>query len=69
MTSIKAMTAPALIDGGGNVVRDAVLVIEGDRIRAAGSAARVDVPPNAKRIDARGCTLMPGLIDAHVHLD
>lgn len=68
MSTIRAITAGALLAGDGKIVRDAVLVIEEGRIRAAGSAASVDVPPHAERIEARGCTLLPGLIDAHVHL-
>ena len=40
--------------------------IEGERIRAVGS--RVAAPRGAKIIDGRGKYLIPGLIDAHVHL-
>jgi imidazolonepropionase-like amidohydrolase len=41
-------------------------LIEGDRIRAAGTS--VDHPPGARIIDLGDNTLLPGLIDAHVHL-
>ena len=68
MNSTRAISATALIDGRGNVVRDAMLIIEQDRIRAVGNAASIEVPQDAERIDARGCTLIPGLIDTHVHL-
>lgn len=68
MGSVKAVTADALIDGSGKVVPDAVVVVENGRIHSAGSVAGVEVPPLAERIEARGCTLMPGLIDTHVHL-
>src|SRR5579862_2557805 len=40
--------------------------IEGERIRAVG--ARVPAPRGVKIIDGRGKYLIPGLIDAHVHL-
>jgi imidazolonepropionase-like amidohydrolase len=45
-----------------------VLVRDG-RIAAIGPAATVKVPARAFRIDARGQYLMPGLVDAHVHLE
>lgn len=52
--------------GDGTVLERASVVIAGDRV------VRVtDVPvpaPGARRIDARGGTVMPGLVDAHVHL-
>ncbi|HKI31251.1 MAG TPA: hypothetical protein VKA46_05255 [Gemmataceae bacterium] len=58
-----------LIDGtGAPPVLDAALVIADGRIAYAGrvvSAARV--PPDARRIDARGGTIMPGLVEAHYH--
>src|SRR5439155_19139397 len=58
-----------LVDGtGGPPVRDAALVIKDGKIAYAGPAVRVpEVPPDAKRIDARGGTIMPGLVEAHFH--
>ena len=41
------------------------LLLEGDRIAAVGSALEA---PGARRIDARGLCLLPGLVDVHVHL-
>lgn len=56
-----------LIDGtGADPVRNATLVIEGDTIRSVG--ANGDVPRDAHVIDASGMTVMPGMIDCHVHL-
>jgi len=46
----------------------AALVFEGERIVAVGPAARVSVPGGARVIDGEGLTVMPGLIDAHVHI-
>ena len=57
-----------LIDGsGGAPVKNSVVVIEGNRIKAAGPKGSVAVPPQAKVIKADGMTIMPGLIDAHIH--
>jgi imidazolonepropionase-like amidohydrolase len=66
---IVVLTGGTLIDGrGGRAVPDAVVVMQGDRIVAAGPAARTPVPANAATvIDARGLFVMPGLIDAHIH--
>ena len=56
-----------LIDGtGGPPIEDSVVVVEGDRIVAAGPRSSIR-PPQGETVDARGLTLLPGLIDAHFH--
>jgi imidazolonepropionase-like amidohydrolase len=45
-----------------------VVVTRGERIEAAGPAADVKVPPDARVIELPGATLTPGLIDAHTHV-
>jgi imidazolonepropionase-like amidohydrolase len=57
-----------VIDGKGGVIPDGVVVIDGTRLQAVGGAGAVAVPPDAEVIDLPGCTVMPGLIDAHLHL-
>ncbi|MFW5771926.1 MAG: amidohydrolase family protein [Phototrophicaceae bacterium] len=58
-----------LIDGnGGEPVANGALLIDGNRIVAAGPLAALDVPADAVRIDAGGGTILPGLIDTHVHM-
>jgi len=47
---------------------DQTVVIQGDRIVAAGAATSVKVPKDAEVIDGRGKTLLPGLFDMHAHL-
>jgi len=47
---------------------DREIVIERGRVTAAGAAGQLPRPKDAKVIDAAGDTLLPGLIDAHVHL-
>ncbi len=57
-----------LIDGtGADPIPNAVLLIAGDRIAAAGPAAAVKVPPGVKTVDVGGATILPGFINAHVH--
>jgi imidazolonepropionase-like amidohydrolase len=50
----------------GVVLRPGEVLIEGDRIRTVGKS--VDRPQGAKIVDLGDTTLLPGLIDAHVHL-
>ena len=58
-----------LIDGTGRpAIEDAVIVIEGGRIREVGSADSVAVPRGAKSLNLRGKTVMPLLINLHGHL-
>src|SRR5690349_10103912 len=58
-----------LVDGtGAPPVRDAALVIRDGRVSYAGPVAEAPaVPPGAARIDARGGTILPGLVEAHFH--
>ena len=68
-TQIVALVGGRLIDGtGGEPVADAIVLIAGDEIKQAGPAAQVPVPAGAMVIDVRGKTVLPGLIDGHLHL-
>lgn len=57
-----------ILDGQGRKVERGTLVIEGDRILAVGPDETIRLPKNTQRIDGRGLTVLPGLIDCHVHL-
>jgi len=64
-----AVTAARLIDvQSGKTIEHPVVVIENERITAVGPAAAIAVPAGAKRVDLPNLTLLPGLIDMHVHL-
>ena len=66
---ITAVFGDALLDPEkGETTREAVVVIEDGRVTRAGPRDRTQVPRDAERIDAEGLTLLPGLIDCHVHL-
>ena len=60
------LVGAALIDGtGAEPVRGRAVVVEGDRITQVVDDARA---PRGRRMDLAGCTLLPGLINCHVHL-
>lgn len=63
-----ALVGGRLITMDGNeIIEDGTLVIEGDRILAAGSRESVAVPPGAHIIELQGRTVLPGIIDVHWH--
>ena len=65
-----AIVGARLIDGtGGPPLDNAVVIVAGDRITVAGPRASVPVPRGATVVDAAGKTLIPGLVDAHYHLN
>ena len=65
-----AIVGGRLIDGyGGPPIADSVILINGNRISAVGTQRDTAVPAGVTVIDADGRTVMPGLIDLHVHFD
>jgi imidazolonepropionase-like amidohydrolase len=63
-----AIVGATLIDGtGAPPVEDSVVIVEGDRISAAGPRARVTIPAGARVLEARGLALLPGLWEMHAH--
>ena len=56
-----------LVCGKGQVVRDATVVIEGDRIARVGSR-EIAIPSGARMIDLHRFTGIPGMIDVHTHM-
>lgn len=64
-----ALVNGILIDGTGAApLPDATIVIRGGRIVEIGSSADVDVPEDSRVIDVQGSTILPGFVNAHVHL-
>jgi imidazolonepropionase-like amidohydrolase len=67
---LTAIVGARLIDGTGTApVDDSVVLVQGERIRAAGARAAVQVPRDAEVVDARGKVLTPGLVDVHCHIN
>ena len=66
--SVTAFEGARLIVGDGRVIEKATLVVDGTKIVQAGAAADVRVPAGAARVSLAGKTVMPMIIDTHVHL-
>ena len=65
--NVTLIRAARLIDGtGAGPITNAVVVVTGNKITAVGS--NLAAPPNAEVIDLGNVTLLPGFIDAHVHI-
>jgi imidazolonepropionase-like amidohydrolase len=64
-----ALLGGQVIDGyEGPPIQDGVVLIAGDRIVAVGRSGEVAVPPGTPVIDTNGMSVLPGLMDMHVHL-
>jgi imidazolonepropionase-like amidohydrolase len=63
------VTKGQLVDGrGGQPILNATVIIEDGKIRYAGAAQGAPaLPPDTPKLDARGGTIMPGLVEAHFH--
>ena len=61
--------ARILTMNGDRVIESGTVLVRGNRIAAVGASGDVAVPPEATVIDARGHTIMPGLVDVHAHAD
>jgi len=65
-----AFRGATLIDGTGRApVTDSVVVIDGDRILAAGPRKSVPIPKDATVVESKGKTILPGLWDMHAHFE
>ena len=67
--NIKALVGGTLIDGYGSTpLRNSVVIIEGERVKAVGQVGTLAIPPGAEVISTEGMSVLPGLWDMHVHL-
>src|SRR5262245_51532617 len=69
-SSTKAFTGVRLIDGTDRApITNATIVVRDGKIVAAGAASSVTVPAGAERVALSGKTVIPGLINAHGHVN
>ena len=57
-----------VIVGDGTVIESGTIVIEDDRLVAVGDVETVEIPAGAIQVDLTGRTVMPAIVDTHVHL-
>ena len=63
-------TGATLFNGkDSELINNAVVVVNDDRITQIGSSKSTPIPEDAKQVDLTGKYLIPGLIDCHIHLD
>jgi imidazolonepropionase-like amidohydrolase len=56
-----------VIVGDGRTLDNATIVVQGDRITQAGAASTIKAPAGATRVSLAGKTVMPTIVDTHVH--
>ena len=67
---VLALVGGQLVDGTGRPpVKDAAVILDGDRIVAAGPRATTPIPPGATIVDVSGKSVLPGLWDMHAHFE
>lgn len=66
---MKAFTHARVIDGRGGFIPDGTVVVDGSTIVNVGAASGVEILEGTEIVDCGGRTLMPGLMDAHTHLE
>jgi len=67
--NVVALIGGTLIDGtGASPVQNTTVLIEGKKIKAVGPMDKVKIPEGAKKINVSGKWILPGFIDAHMHL-
>jgi imidazolonepropionase-like amidohydrolase len=65
---LRAVNCGTLIDGrGGKPVKDAVVLIHGNRITRVGEQGKLKPPQGTEVIDCSRYTVMPGMMDLHIH--
>src|SRR5262245_42833659 len=75
LAAIQSPAAPVLLEGarliagdGAAPIESAALLVEKGRVAAIGRAGSVKAPAGARRVSLAGKTVMPALVDGHVHL-
>jgi len=67
-TGAVAYEGARVIAGDGSVIESGVFVVEAGQFVAVGASGEVEVPAGAERVDLSGKTVMPAIVNAHLHL-
>ena len=69
LPTVTALVGAAVFDAvSDEVLEDAVVVVDGDRIAALGRRGEIEVPAGARTLDVGGKTIIPALVDLHTHI-
>ena len=68
LTNVMVFEGARVLVGDGGVIENATFIVDDDRLVAVGPGNAVEVPAGAERVDLTGRTVMPAIIDTHVHL-
>lgn len=60
--------ARVIVGDGSRPIENAVMLVDGTRFAAVGRASEVEIPAGVARVDLSGRTIMPAMIDGHVHM-
>ncbi len=66
--AIALVGARVITMNGGRVIENATVVVDGNKVTSVGPSGSVRIPAGAARVDVRGKTIMPGIIDVHAHV-
>lgn len=66
-SAVTVFEGARIIVGDGRTLDNATIVVQGDRIAQAGAASTIKAPAGATRVSLAGKTVMPALVDSHVH--
>src|SRR6185312_9722607 len=66
--AVKYITAASMIDcTGAPASKNPVIVLKGKRIEKVGTKDSIKIPQGAELLDCGSCTLIPGMMDIHLH--
>ena len=65
--SVTVFDGARVVVGDGRTIDNATIVMQGDRLTQVGPAASVKAPAGATRVSLAGKTVMPAIVDTHVH--
>ena len=68
LTNVTVFEGARVLVGDGGVIENATFIVDDDRLVAVGPGDTVEVPAGAERVDLTGRTVMPAIVDTHVHL-
>ena len=67
-TDAVAYEGARVITGDGSVIESGVFVVENGQFTGVGASGEMEVPDGAERVDLSGKTVMPAIVNAHIHL-